>query len=101
MPHPVVYAIAVSHDVDGDNNSSWSAGGGFSRNPHISLLHLRPSFGDVAVNVGQGVLGVNVILNYRYGLSIHPANSASCSAERRGAGPGARRFDSPARPSAL
>jgi uncharacterized protein (DUF2141 family) len=74
VPHPGRYAIAVRHDVDGDNHSSWSDGGGFSRNPHVSLLHLRPSFDDVAVNVGEGVVGVNVILNYRYGLSIHPAN---------------------------
>ena len=72
VPHPGVYAIAVRHDVNGDNVSDWNDGGGFSRNPHLSLLHLRPSFGDVAVNVGQGVLGVNVVLNYRFGLSIHP-----------------------------
>ena len=72
VPHPGVYAIAVRHDVNGDNHSDWSDGGGFSRNPRLSLLHLRPSFGDVAVNVGQGVLGVNVVLNYRFGLSIHP-----------------------------
>jgi uncharacterized protein (DUF2141 family) len=75
VPHPGQYAIAVRHDVNGDNASGdWNDGGGFSRNPRLSLLHLRPSFGDVAVNVGQGVLGVNVILNYRYGLSIRPAN---------------------------
>ncbi len=73
VPHPGRYAVAVRHDVNGDNASrDWNDGGGFSRNPHVSLLHLRPSFDDVAVNVGQGVLGVNVILNYRYGLSIHP-----------------------------
>ena len=75
VPHPGRYAIAVRHDVDGDNaGGDWSDGGGFSRNPHLSLLHLRPGFDDVAVDVGQSVLGVNVILNYRYGLSIHPAN---------------------------
>lgn len=75
VPRPGQYAIAVRHDVDGDNaRGDWSDGGGFSRNPRLSLLHLRPSFGDVAVNVGQNVLGVNVVLNYRYGLSIRPAN---------------------------
>ena len=75
VPHPGRYAIAVRHDVDGDNaRGDWSDGGGFSRNPRLSLLHLRPSFDAVAVNVGQGVLGVNVTLNYRYGLSIRPAN---------------------------
>ena len=75
VPQPGRYAIAVRHDVDGDNASrDWSDGGGFSRNPRLSLLHLRPSFGDVAVSVGSGTLGVNVVLNYRYGLSIRPAN---------------------------
>jgi uncharacterized protein (DUF2141 family) len=75
VPRPGRYAIAVRHDVDGDNaRGDWSDGGGFSRNPRISLLRLRPSFDAVAVNVGQGVLGVNVVLNYRYGLSIRPAN---------------------------
>jgi uncharacterized protein (DUF2141 family) len=75
VPHPGRYAVAVRHDVDGDNaRRDWSDGGGFSRNPRVSLLHLRPNFNDVAVNVGQGVLGVNVVLNYRYGLSIRPAN---------------------------
>jgi len=75
VPHPGRYAIAVRHDVDGDNaRGDWTDGGGFSRNPRLSLLHLRPSFDAVAVNVGQGVLGVNVTLNYRYGLTIRPAN---------------------------
>jgi uncharacterized protein (DUF2141 family) len=75
VPHPGRYAVAVRHDVDGDNaRGDWSDGGGFSRNPRVSLLHLRPSFDAVAVNVGQGVLGVNVVLNYRYGLTIRPAN---------------------------
>ena len=73
VPHPGSYAIAVRHDVDGDNaRGDWSDGGGFSRNPRLSLLLLRPSFDDVAVNVGQGVLGVNVVLYYRFGFSIHP-----------------------------
>ena len=75
VPHPGRYAIAVRHDVDGDNaRGDWGDGGGFSRNPRISLLRLRPSFDAVAVNVGQGVLGVNVTLNYRFGLSVRPVN---------------------------
>src|SRR3954447_2187757 len=59
VPHPGRYAVAVRHDVDGDNaRGDWSDGGGFSRNPHVTFLHLRPSFDAVAVNVGTGVLGV-------------------------------------------
>ena len=72
LPSAGRYAVAVRHDANASGSSDWNDGGGFSRNPHLSLLHLRPSFGDVAVNVGQGVLGVNVVLNYRFGLSIHP-----------------------------
>jgi uncharacterized protein (DUF2141 family) len=75
VPQPGQYAVAVRHDVDGDNaRGDWSDGGGFSRNPRLSLMHLRPRFGDVAVNVGPGTLGVNVVLNYRSGLSIRPGN---------------------------
>ena len=33
----------------------WSDGGGFSRNPRISLTNLRPRYDNVAINVGRGV----------------------------------------------
>jgi uncharacterized protein (DUF2141 family) len=73
VPSPGRYAVAVRHDVDGDNSSrDWSDGGGFSRNPSISLFHLRPSYQNVAISVGHGTLPVNVVLNYRFGLSIRP-----------------------------
>ena len=71
LPRAGQYAVAVRHDIDGDGND-WGDGGGFSRNPHLSLTSLRPSYRNVAINVGQQVLGVNVVLNYRFGLSIHP-----------------------------
>ncbi len=74
VPQPGRYAVAVRHDVDGNGRSGWSDGGGFSRNPDISLARLRPSYNNVAINVGPGVLGVNVVLNYRFGLSIRPVN---------------------------
>lgn len=74
VPRSGTYAVAVRHDVDGDGND-WSDGGGFSRNPKLSLTRLRPRFRDVAFNVGNGVAPVNVVLNYRYGLSIRPARS--------------------------
>jgi uncharacterized protein (DUF2141 family) len=73
LPGPNAYAIAVRHDVNGNSKSGdWSDGGGFSRNPKLSLLKLKPAFSDVAVPVGKGVKPVNVVLNYRQGLSIGP-----------------------------
>jgi uncharacterized protein (DUF2141 family) len=71
VPRTGSYAVAVRHDVDGDGKD-WGDGGGFSRNPRLSLTSLRPRYQNVAVNVGQGVLGVNVVLNYRFGLSVRP-----------------------------
>ena len=71
LPRAGRYAVAVRHDVDGDGND-WGDGGGFSRNPRISLTNLRPGYNNVAFNVGQSVQPVNVVLNYRFGLSIRP-----------------------------
>jgi uncharacterized protein (DUF2141 family) len=65
------YAVAVRHDISGDG-SDWGDGGGFSRNPRISLLSPRPNVRDVAISVGPGIQPVGVVLNYRFGLSIHP-----------------------------
>lgn len=72
LPRPGRYAVAVRHDVDGDGND-WGDGGGFSRNPRLSLTNLRPRYDNVAFNAGQGVQPVNVTLLYRFGLSIRPA----------------------------
>jgi uncharacterized protein (DUF2141 family) len=74
VPQPGRYAIAVRHDLDGNGHSGWNDGGGFSRNPRISLMSLRPSYGSVAINAGRGVTPVNVVLNYRFGFSIRPVN---------------------------
>lgn len=72
LPGPGNYAVAVRHDLDGNGKSGWNDGGGFSRNPNISLVQLRPKYRDVVVQVGGGVRPVEVILNYRRGLSIGP-----------------------------
>jgi uncharacterized protein (DUF2141 family) len=73
VPRPGSYAVAVRHDVDGDNaKGDWGDGGGFSNNPSISLFHLKPSYQQTAVAVGNAVKPVRVVLNYRHGLSIGP-----------------------------
>ena len=72
LPHAGRYAVAVRHDQDGNGHSGWSDGGGFSRNPRLSLTSLRPSYESVAINVGPVPIPVDVVLNYRFGLSVHP-----------------------------
>ncbi len=72
VPAPGVYAVGVRHDADGNNKSGWNDGGGFSNNPKITLLSLKPQHRQAAVTVGGGVKPVNVVLNYRTGLKIAP-----------------------------
>jgi uncharacterized protein (DUF2141 family) len=71
VPKAGEYAIAVRHDVRGDG-SDWGDGGGFSRNPKLSLLNLKPKYQNVAIPVGNGVKAIDVVLNYKQGLTIKP-----------------------------
>lgn len=71
VPHPGTYAVAVRHDISG-NGSDWNDGGGFSRNPKLSVLNYKPKLAQVAVSIGDGVKPLDVVLNYRSGLSIGP-----------------------------
>jgi uncharacterized protein (DUF2141 family) len=72
-PGAGAYAVAVRHYVEGAPKSgfNWNDGAGFSRNPHISLLSLKPKLGDVLIRV-NGHAAVDVVLNYRRGLSVGP-----------------------------
>lgn len=72
LPSAGRFAIAVRHDANANRKSDWNDGGGFSRNPKLSLLRLRPAFEDVAIAVPRGTLHLRVIVNYRRGLSIGP-----------------------------
>ena len=74
LPGPGNYAVAVRHDADGNGKSGWSDGGGFSRNPSISLFNLKPNYRDVVIQVGRSVRTVDVTLMYRKGLSIGPVS---------------------------
>jgi len=73
LPRAGRYAVAVRHDVDGDGND-WGDGGGFSRNPRLSLTNLRPRYQNVAFSAGAGVQNVGVVLNYRFGLNVRPVS---------------------------
>jgi uncharacterized protein (DUF2141 family) len=72
VPRTGTYAIAVRHDADANGKTNWNDGGGFSGNPKLSILKLKPSYRAAAVAVGGGVKVVPVVLNYRSGLSIAP-----------------------------
>lgn len=74
LPRAGRYAVAVRHDVDGDGND-WGDGGGYSRNPRLSLARLRPGLPSVALDVGSRVIGTRIVLNYRFGLSVRPVRS--------------------------
>ena len=75
LPRTGRYAVAVRHDADANGRTSWADGGGFSRNPALSLTRLRPTYDEVAISVGKGVRAVNVRLLYREGIFVRPAGS--------------------------
>lgn len=71
VPGPGRYAVAVRHDTRA-NGSDWNDGGGFSRNPRLSLFNYEPKHSQVVIDVGAGVNRVPVLMQYRNGVSIGP-----------------------------
>lgn len=71
LPQPGQYAFAVRHDSNANSKSDWNDGGGFSRNPKLSLMG-RPSFGQTAIAVPKGSTRIHVVVNYRSGLTVKP-----------------------------
>ena len=71
LPAAGQYSVAVRHDSNANHKSDWNDGAGFSRNPKLSLLG-RPSFGQTAIPVKAGPTRINVVLNYRSGMSVGP-----------------------------
>lgn len=74
VPAPGRYAIAIRHDANDNGNSDWNDGGGFSRNPDLSLMHMKPPFQDAAVEVREGPVPIEIVMQYRRGLSIRPVS---------------------------
>ena len=72
LPKAGTYAVSVHHDADNDGKRGWNHGGGFTGNPKLSLIKLKPSHRQTAVSVGNGMKTVPVVLNYRRGLSVGP-----------------------------
>ncbi len=75
VPAPGRYAVAVHHDYNLNGERDRHDGGGYSRNPKVSLLNPKPSFAKAAFTVGNGPSTVGVTLLYLRGLSVGPAGS--------------------------
>lgn len=73
VPTPGRYAVAVHHDLNLNGERDRQDGGGYSRNPKVSLFNPKPSFDRAAFTVGAGPARVGVTLLYIKGLSVGPA----------------------------
>lgn len=71
------YAVAVRHDANANGKSDWNDGGGFSRNPRLSLFHLKPAYADVVVTVRRETPAIPIVMNYRQGFSIAPVRDVA------------------------
>ncbi len=72
VPSAGRYGVAVRHDANGDGKSGWSDGAGFSRNPSLSLMSLKPPAAKVAFDIGREPAAVDIVMQYRSGLGIKP-----------------------------
>jgi len=75
VPAPGLYAIALHHDLNGNDEKDRSDGGGYSRNPSLSIFNLKPAFSKTGFRVGNGPVRTPITLLYAQGLSIRPARS--------------------------
>ena len=75
VPEPGRYAVAVHHDFNLNGERDRVDGGGYSRDPRVSLLNPKPPFARAAFTVGNGPARIGVTLLYIRGLSIGPAGS--------------------------
>jgi uncharacterized protein (DUF2141 family) len=75
VPRPGRYAIAVHHDLNGNDKKDRSDGGGYSRNPSVSVFNLKPGFNSTGFDVGNGPARVSVQLLYVRGVTIGPART--------------------------
>ena len=75
VPAPGRYAVAVHHDLNVNGERDRHDGGGYSRNPKVSLLNPKPAFAKAAFTVGNDPARVGVTLLYVRGLSVGPAGS--------------------------
>ena len=75
VPAPGRYAVAVHHDLNANGGRDRHDGGGYSRDPKVSLFNPKPSFDKAAFNVGAGPTQIGVTLLYIRGLGVGPVQS--------------------------
>jgi uncharacterized protein (DUF2141 family) len=75
VPGPGRYAVVVHHDLNNNSDRDMNDGVAYSNNPRLGLTSLKAPFGRTAVQVGNRPQRVNVVLQYRKGLSVGPVNS--------------------------
>ncbi|MDP9086967.1 MAG: DUF2141 domain-containing protein [Pseudomonadota bacterium] len=75
VPAPGLYAIALHHDLNGNDKKDLADGGGFSRNPSLSMFNLKPAFSKTGFRVGNGPTRTLITLLYAHGFAIGPAKS--------------------------
>ncbi len=75
VPAPGRYALAVHHDLNANGGRDRQDGGGYSRNPKVSLFNPKPSFDRAAFSVGASPARVGVTLLYIHGLDVGPVGS--------------------------
>ena len=73
LPRPGRYAVAVHHDLNINGERDRQDGGGYSRNPKVSLINPKPAFSKAAFTVGNGPARVGVTLLYVKGFGVRPA----------------------------
>ncbi len=66
VPASGTYAIAVRHDINGNNSTDiTSDGGGMSNNPSINIFNLgKPSYKKTAIDVGKEVKSIRIQMRY-------------------------------------
>lgn len=76
VPKAGTYAVDIRHDINGNGDTDKSDGGGASGNPSISLIDVvfgrKPSPSKTAVQVGEGVTPITIVLKYVSGGGVKP-----------------------------
>jgi uncharacterized protein (DUF2141 family) len=75
VPRPGRYSVAVHHDINGNGDMDAKDGGGFSRNPKLTIFNRKPPLAKTVISVGNAPAQAGVRLLYVKGLALAPASS--------------------------